>query len=51
MMSVVYLLGAAILLPILSGLFLLFCQGRMQNRRLKCLLNFLVMAVTTALVI
>lgn len=50
-MSVVYLLGAAILLPILSGLFLLFCQGRMQNRRLKCLLIFLVMAVTSALVI
>lgn len=50
-MNEICLLGAAILLPILSGLILLFCQGRLQNRRVKCLLIFLVMAFTSALVV
>lgn len=50
-MIVTYLLGAAILLPILSGLLLLCCQDRFANRRVKCLLIFLVMAAASALVV
>lgn len=48
---VVCLLGAAILLPILAGLFLLFFQDRIKNRRMKCIGIFLVMAVTSALAV
>lgn len=50
-MTVAYLLGAAILLPILSGLFLLFGQGKLKNRKIKCTLIFLVLAITTALAV
>lgn len=50
-MSVTYLLGAAILLPMLSGLLLLIFQDRMKNRRVKCLLIFLVMAAASLLVV
>jgi len=47
---VTYMLGAAILLPMLSGLFLLLNQGRLKNRRMKLLGIFLVMAVTAGIV-
>ena len=50
-MKIAYLLGAAILLPILSGLFLLLFKDRIKNRNLKCIGIFLVMAVTSALVV
>lgn len=50
-MTVAYLLGAAILLPILSGLLLLFRQGKIANRKLKCMFIFLVMAAASALVV
>lgn len=50
-MAVTYLLGAAILLPILSGLFLLFFQDRIKNRPVKCFMIFLVMAITSALTV
>lgn len=50
-MTSAYLLGAAILLPILSGLLLLFLQGKIRNRKLKCTFIFLAMAVTSAIVI
>lgn len=50
-MTSAYLLGAAILLPILSGLLLLFLQGKIRNRKLKCTFIFLTMAVTSAIVI
>ncbi|MBS6397445.1 MAG: proton-conducting membrane transporter [Clostridiales bacterium] len=50
-MTVTYLLGAAILLPVLSGLFLLFFQDRWANRTVKCTFIFLVLAVTSALVV
>ena len=49
-MLVTYMLGAAILLPMLSGLFLLLYQGRIKNRRVKCIGIFLVMAATAGLV-
>ena len=49
-MMVTYMLGAAILLPMLSGLFLLLNQGRLKNRRMKLLGIFLVMAVTAGIV-
>lgn len=49
-MLVTYMLGAAILLPMLSGLFLLLYQGRIRNRRVKCIGIFLVMAATAGLV-
>lgn len=42
------MLGAAILLPILSGLILLFLQGRIPNRKIKCFGIFLVLVVTSA---
>lgn len=45
------LFGAAVLLPILSGLILLFLQGKIPNRKMKCTLIFLVLAVTCALVV
>ncbi len=45
------LLGAAILLPILTGLFLLLFQDRIHNRKVKCIGIFLVMAVTSALAV
>lgn len=48
---VTYLFGAAVLLPILSGLFLLFFQGRIPNRNVKCALVFAVLAVTSALAV
>lgn len=50
-MMVGCLLGAAILLPILTGLFLLFFQDRIRNRKVKCTGIFLVMAVTSALAV
>lgn len=50
-MTAMYLLGAAMLLPILSGLFLLFFQDRLKNRQIKCGLIFLVMAVTSVLTV
>lgn len=50
-MTVTYMLGAAVLLPILSGLLLLFFQGKIASRMLKCAGIFLVMAVTSALVV
>ena len=50
-MTVMYLLGAAILLPILSGLFLLFFQDRIKNRKVKCFLIFLVYAATSGMVL
>lgn len=46
-----YLFGAAVLLPILSGLILLFLQGKIPNRKVKCTLIFLVFAVTCAIVV
>ncbi len=46
-----YLFGAAILLPVCSGLGLLFFQGRLKDRRRKCLLIFLVMVVASALTV
>jgi len=45
------LLGAAILLPIISGLFLLFGREKFKNRKIKCWGIFLVLAVTSALAI
>jgi len=45
------MLGAAILLPILSGLILLLRQGKITNRKIKCFGIFLVFAVTSALVV
>ena len=48
-MSVTCLWGAAVLFPVLAGLFLLFFQARIKNRRWKCTGIFLVMAVTSAL--
>lgn len=45
------LFGAAVLLPILSGLILLFLQGKIPNRKVKCTLIFLVFAVTCAIVV
>lgn len=45
------ILGAAILLPVLAGLFLFFFQDRIKNRRLKCTGIFAVMAVTCALTV
>ena len=48
-MSVTCLWGAAVLFPVLAGLFLLFFQDRIKNRRWKCTGIFLVMAVTSAL--
>lgn len=50
-MTVNYLLGAAILLPILAGLFLLFLQGKLRNRKVKCMMIFLVLAATSAIVV
>ena len=50
-MTVMYLFLAAMLLPMLSGLFLLFFQGKLKNRTLKCILIFLVMALTAGLTI
>lgn len=47
-MSVTYMFAAAVLLPILSGLFLLFFQDRIRNRKLKCAGIFLIMAATSA---
>lgn len=49
--TVVSMLGAAILLPILSGLILLFLQGRIPNRKVKCAAIFLVFLVTSALTV
>lgn len=46
-----YLFGTAVLLPILSGLILLFLQGKLPNRRMKCTFVFLVLAVTSAIVV
>ena len=46
-----YLFLAAMLLPMLSGLFLLFFQGKLKNRTLKCILIFLVMALTAGLTV
>lgn len=50
-MNTEMLLGTAILFPILSGLLLLFFHGRIPNRKLKCVLIFIVVAVTSALVV
>ena len=50
-MTVDYLLGTAILLPIFAGLFLLFFQGRLKNRGIKCIMLFLVMAAADGLVV
>ncbi len=50
-MTAMYLFLAAMLLPMLSGLFLLFFQGKLKNRTLKCILIFLVMALTAGLTI
>lgn len=49
-MTVTFLLGTGILLPVLSGFFLLLNQGRIKNRRMKCTGVFLIMAVTAAAV-
>lgn len=48
-MNTEIMLGAAILLPILSGLLLLFLQGKFLNRRVKCALIFLVLLISSAL--
>ena len=50
-MTAMYLFLATMLLPMLSGLFLRFFQGKLENRRLKCILIFLVMALTAGLTI
>ncbi len=50
-MNIQMILGTAILLPILAGLLLLFLQGKIANRTVKCVFIFAVMAVTSALVI
>lgn len=50
-MTAKYLLVAAMLLPMLSGLFLLFFQGKLRQRTLKCTLIFLVMALTAGLTV
>lgn len=50
-MNIQMILGIAILLPILAGLLLLFLQGKIANRTVKCVFIFVVMAVTSALVI
>ena len=50
-MTVAYLLGAAILLPILAGLLLLMTQGKWKNRTVKCTMIFLVLALTTVLAV
>lgn len=50
-MTAMYLFLATMLLPMLSGLFLLFFQGKLKNRTLKCILIFLVMALTAGLTI
>ena len=50
-MNIQMILGIAILLPILAGLLLLFLQGKIANRTVKCVFIFAVMAVTSALVI
>lgn len=46
-----YLFGTAVLLPILSGLILLFLQGKLPNRKVKCTFVFLVLAVTSGIVV
>lgn len=46
-----YLLWSAILIPILSGIFLLCFQGKISNRKWKCIGIFLVFAVTCAIVL
>lgn len=50
-MNIQMILGIAILLPILAGLLLLFLQGKIANRTVKCVFIFVVMAVTSALVV
>lgn len=45
------LFGIAVLLPVLSGLGLLFFQGRLTNRKVKCTWIFLVLVITAALVV
>lgn len=50
-MNITAMLGTAILLPILSGLLLLFLQDRFPARKIKCTVIFLVLAVTSALVV
>lgn len=47
----IYLFGTAVLLPILSGLILLFSQGKLLNRKVKCIWIFLVLALTSTLVV
>ncbi len=49
--SVMGVLGAAILLPVLSGLLLLIFHGKLKNRRAKCACIFLVMAVSALLAV
>lgn len=46
-----YLFGTAVLLPILSGVILLFLQGKIPNRKVKCTLVFLALAVTSGIVV
>jgi multicomponent Na+:H+ antiporter subunit D len=50
-MNIAFMLGAAILLPMVSGLVLLFGQEKMKNRTWKCIGIFLVLLVTDLLVI
>lgn len=50
-MTVEYTFAAAVLLPVLSGLILLFLQGKIKNRTLKCTAVFLVLALTGAFVL
>ncbi len=48
-MNTELILGTAVLLPILSGLLLLFLQGKWFHRTVKCTLIFLVLLATSVL--
>lgn len=50
-MTVICMFGAAVLLPVISGLILLFLQGKIPNRKLKCAGIFLVFLVTSCFVV
>lgn len=50
-MKIELLLGTAILLPILAGMLLLFFQGRIKSRTVKCGLILAVMLITSAVVV
>ncbi|MDO4490360.1 MAG: proton-conducting transporter membrane subunit [Lachnospiraceae bacterium] len=50
-MNPAIVLAIAAALPVVAGLLLLFCSGRMKNRTVKCLLVGLVLVCSAALVL